>query len=82
MGVATSKLTFGRLGRELGVEVEGVVHHPGDGRFEGRLQFPRHQGVPVDGREERVLLDLLDAATCNTCSVCVQGEERERNKRR
>ena len=50
--------TFGCFGCELGVEVESIVclH---DGWFEGRTDVPLHQFVPVDGREERMALQLL-----------------------
>ena len=52
-------LTFGRFGREDGVEVECLVRD--DGRLEGRDDLLLEELVEVDGREEGVLLQVLDS---------------------
>ena len=59
-------LTFRSFRCEFCIEVEGIVHNPGDGRFEGWGQLALVQHFPVNRREERVLLDVLDTVTCNT----------------
>ena len=51
--------TFWRFGREHGVEVERLVG--GDRRLEGRRDFLLQELLPVDGREERVAHQLVDA---------------------
>ncbi len=57
-------LFFSRTSRspssELGIKVEGIVCD-GDGGLKRRLNLLLQQPVPVDGREERVALDLDDA---------------------
>ena len=52
-------LTFGRFRGERGIEVEGLVRD--DGGLEGRRDGLLAQLGPVDGAEERVVLQFVDA---------------------
>ena len=62
--------TFGSFGGECCVEMERVVGH--DGRLERRRNSLVFEQFPIDGREERVALQLGHAFAVALTYACIK----------